>query len=268
MQLSNLCRKKTCIFTYFLLLAFMFWNFLSNVRDFSRIHYISQMYDFAKVLTLSKWTASSYYLMEYLPLLVVLPTSCAYLNDKHTRIQIYIETRVGKRDYWYGKLIAVFGMTFLVFTLPFLLEIGLSCLCFDLRSLGDPSEFGFHYTIAKDGKYFLSGLYLNNRILYVIILILLFGLAAGILAMWNVAITSLPFFRYKIFTFFPIYVLLFLISCVEKIFKPSFTMNYFFVLRMFEDTKTSYVAVLIFLISLVVMSFLIIEYRIRKEEVL
>ena len=268
MQMLELIRRKTSVFVYIILLFSVIINFFFNMMEFREIQYVSQMFDFSKVLTLSTWSPVSYYLMEYLPILIVIPTACSCLNDRHTRIHVYIISKSGKRSYWYGKLIAVFGITFLIFTIPFVLEVGLSCLCFDLNSMGDPSGFGFHQTIESDGQYFLSNLYFSNRVIYSIVCIVMFGIVAGCLAMWNVAVTSIPIFKYKIFTFFPIYILLFAITFVEKILQSTFTMNYFLILRMFESVKVNYLGVVVFLLGISAMTFLLIEYRIRKEEIL
>ena len=85
MQLSELFRKKTVVFTFFILLFFVLANFYQNMfhnlyQD-EEVKYISQMYDPIKLLTLSDWSTIGYFMMEYYPLLVVLPTACAYLTD-------------------------------------------------------------------------------------------------------------------------------------------------------------------------------------------
>lgn len=269
MQIRELTRRKTSVFTYIALLLLVLSNFLTNAKSFHEIRYVSEMFDFAKVLTLSTWTPFSHYLMEYLPILLVIPTACTILNDRNTRIQVYITAKVGKRNYWYGKLLSTFCVTFFIFTIPFLIEVGLSCLCLNLQSLGDPSGLSYHVTVESDSRYFLSTLFFENREFYAIVCIMLFGFAAGILAMWNVAITSLYFFKFKLFAFLPIYILLFALTFAEKIIQPSFSMNYFLILRMFEgNTNINYWAVLVFLGALCIVSFLLIEYRIRKEDVL
>ena len=123
MLLLEMLRKKTVVFTFFLVLAFVMANFYHNMFNNNEIQYISQMYDPIKMLTLSDWSVSGYFFMEYFPLLVVVPTSCAYLTDRDTKMKIYIESKTGKGYYWYAKLIVVFLTTFLIFTIPFFIEI-------------------------------------------------------------------------------------------------------------------------------------------------
>lgn len=269
MQMSYLTRSKSAIFILFALLAAIGINFLNNLGENSEVMYITQMFSFEKVLSLSSWTGVGYYMMEYYPLLIVIPTGCAYIIDRNCGVNTYIQSRVGKRNYWYGKLISVFVLTFLIFTLPYLTEIILDVLCFDMSSKGDPSRSAYWMSIESENIYFLSQILLHNRIIYSLIMTVLFGLASAVLATFNFAVTTLPMFKIKIFAYFPIYVLFFVISMLEKIVNLNFTMDYYFILRMFEiTTAKNYIAYVVFLMALLAISVGLIERKIKKEDVL
>ena len=157
MQTAGILRKKTAAVTYLLLMGFMLVNFFSNLWQNHEVQYVTQMFDSVKILTLSDWSYSGFYMRTYFPILVVLPTACSYLSDRQTRIQVYIEARTGRTSYWMGKLLAVFLATFIIFTLPFLLELALNIICFGLKPMGDPSNFPYLDTLAEDSRIFLSG---------------------------------------------------------------------------------------------------------------
>ena len=125
MQTAGILRKKTAAVTYLLLMGFVLVNFFLNLWQNHEAQYVTQMFDPVKILTLSDWSYSGFYMRTYFPLLVVLPTACSYLSDRQTRMQVYMEARTGRTSYWMGKFLAVFLATFIIFTLPFLLELAL-----------------------------------------------------------------------------------------------------------------------------------------------
>ncbi len=268
MQLSGILRKKTVIVTFFVVLAFVMINFYTNMINNRDIQYISQMHDPIKLLTLSDWSVSGYFLMQFFPILVVFPTACTYLTDKETKVKIYIESKTGKEYYWYAKLVVVFITTFLVFTVPFFIEIVLEGICFDLRSAGDPSCFQYIQTIENENRNLLFQLFINHKVLYACVMTFFFGIVSGILAMFNFAIVTFSFFRFKIFTFFPIYVLFYLISFLEKILNLDYTINYFFILRIFNIKEKNYIVYAIFLAVLLIVSFFLVRIKIKRDDLI
>lgn len=266
MQMAGMVKKKEVVLIYFVLMIFAAVNFVSNIIFNNDIVYITEMPDLVKKLTLSDWSSCGYYMMQYYPLLVVIPTACAYLSDRDSRMQTYIQSRTGSRNYWYGKLITVFLTTFILFSLPFLTEILLSTISFSIKSSGDPSGFNYLATIENENRYFLSDLFIKNKIIYAVVNVLIFGTVSGILALFNFSVTTLPGMKYKIFAFFPIYLLFYFISILNTIIKPDCTTNYSIILRMFSDGEKNYSLYGIFLIILVLLSVILTEVKIRRDE--
>ncbi len=266
MQMHEMMRKKTVIFTYCILLFFVLINFFMNVYNNNNIQYISQMYDPMKVLTLSNWSVSGFFMMYFYPILVVLPTATCYLIDYDSKVKIYIQSKTGSFNYWYGKLISVFLTTFFIFTIPFILEILLSYICFSSKSIGDPSGFSYLQTIENENQYFLSQIWLNNKIIYTALLTLLFGVVSGIFATFNFAITSLSIFKYKIFTFFPIYVLFYSISIIELFINIKYTLSYMLILNMFEVSEKNYLIYTFFLICMLLVSIVLIGIKAKRDD--
>lgn len=265
-QLSHILRSKSSVFVSFVLLVAVAINFIENMNRNYEALYVTEMYDLVKALTLSDWTRVGYFFMQYYPLLVVVPTAGVYISDKKSGVDTYIKSRVGDKNYLFGKMISVFLATLIIFFIPFFVELILSIICFDIRSLGDPSGFEYWQTIERDGDYFLSNIYLSNRILYATIMTGLFGLVSAILATFNFAVTTLPIFKFRLTTYFPIYILFYIIGIVENIVKPKFTMYYAFILRMFEVTKEkNYFIYAIFLLGLLGISALLIWLKIRHK---
>ncbi len=266
MQMSGMFKKKEVVLIFFVLMIFISINFFNNIMFNKDIKYITEMPDLVKKLIISDWSSFGYYMMQYYPLLVVIPTACAYLSDRDTRIQTYIQARMSSRNYWYGKMITVFLTTLVLFSLPFLIEILVSSISFSIESSGDPSGFNYLSTIEDEWGYFLSDIFIKNKIIYAIINALIFGMVSGILALFNFSVTTLPGMKYKIFAFFPIYLLFYLISILNTVIKPAYTTSYAAILKMFNSGQKNYPLYCIFLIILIFLSVIFIEIKIRRDE--
>lgn len=95
--------------------------------------------------------------------------------------------------YRFSKLLAVFGVTFLIFTLPFFIEIILNCLAFPLNAQGDLSNWNYYDPtyIESVNNYLFSKIFLMSPYLSAVLGTILFGIASGIFA----AFTTAVFFR-------------------------------------------------------------------------
>lgn len=269
-QVQIIFRRKSAAFLFLALLVLVLYNFLSNVKTNSEIIYVTQMFQTEKVLTLSDWTPAGYYLMLYFPILVVLPTCCDYLNDRNTKMLVYVQSRSGKRKYWYGKILAVFISTLLIFTIPFLLELLISLLCFSKDALGDPSMQDYIASTEKDRKIFLFSLFVSNPACYYALMTLFFGISSAILAVFNYAVVMLFSFRFKIFAFFPLYLLMYVIRILSDTFHVSFETDYFFIMRLYNEDSInkSYILYFVFLCMLVLFALICTEIKVRKDEII
>lgn len=268
MQLINILEKKSTVITFFVTMGFMLLNFFENVINNSKVMYTSQMQEIVKGITLSDWSNSGYFFMQFLPILIVIPTACAYITDKDTRIKVYIESRCGKKNYWYTKLLSVFIATFLIFVIPFLIELLMSIICFDVTSKGDPSLFEYYQTVEADNRYMFSSLYIYNGLLYGVVMIFILATLFAILATFNFSITTFSVFKFKIFTFFPIYLMLYIIKFIQRAVKLDYSVDYFLVLRLFNFQTKNYVVYSAFFIALILISILLINIKIKRDEII
>ena len=89
MQISYMLRRKSTVFVLLVLLITISINFFINMKTNGGKLYVSQMYSFEKMLTLSDNTMVGYFMMQYYPLLVVIPTACVYISEIVELIHIY-----------------------------------------------------------------------------------------------------------------------------------------------------------------------------------
>lgn len=266
-QTSYMMQRWPFILTWYVVFGITIINFCKNVMTTQRQIFISEMFDITKTITLSDWSEMGYFFMIYYPILVVFPTSYIMLHDKDSGIQTYLIGRLGRKNYYFGKLISVFISTFIIFTLPFIMEFLLELVCFHLSSNGDPSNITYDQALRKIEYYFLHDLYLQNKIVYVVVIITIFGIVSGIFAVFNVALSTLSFMKYKIFTFVPVYLLLYLLALCEKNKIFRFTTNYMFVLRAFEESPNkNYFCYGAFLLCLIIISILLMVRKCKKGE--
>src|SRR5690625_3757716 len=158
MQLKVIWEKRIALIIFFLLFGLMLVNYFTNVFTYSGTD-IVDMYHPMKILTLSSHSKYSFYLMQYYPLLVVIPAGFTLFADKQVNQYIFIQSRVGARNYYLGKFIVVFLVTFIVFTVPFLIEILLNVIAFPITATGDPSNLSIYQRIEEIRMYLLSDLY-------------------------------------------------------------------------------------------------------------
>lgn len=265
-QTLYIMQKWTFILTWYIVCGFVIVNFIHNIIVNSERQFISQMYDITKIITLSDWSPSGYFFMIYYPILVVLPTSAIMLDDRNSKMQLYLLGRMGRKNYYIGKIISVFISTFILFTLPFLMELLLEITCLHLDAHGDPSNFPYYQTAGKINEYFCSGLYMKNKILYAFVMVAIFGVISGILAMFNFAISTMNFVKYKIFTLIPVYLLLYIFAIIEKNINLGYTSNYMFILRLFNEKSKNYGAYGITCLILLAISVGIILFKTRRDD--
>ena len=195
MQISYNLRRKPVMGIFFLLLFLVVFNYISNMIYYNGLD-ATQMFSPVKLSALSSWTASSFYLMLFYPLLLVVPMACGFFNEKNVRVLNYIQSRVGIRNYFYAKQITVFVITFLLFTIPFLLELLIYRIVIPLSANGDPSNIEYWQTIEGDRNLFLSSIYYFSPYLYTVLSIFIFGLVTGIFSVFNFSVTTLPCLLY------------------------------------------------------------------------
>lgn len=271
MQWRVIVEKKVATGVFFFLFSIMLVNYFTNIFTYSGTD-IVDMYHPMKLLTLSNYSEYSFYLLQYYPLLLVVPAGFSLFADKQYNQLLFIQSRVGISNYYWGKLIVVFFVTFIVFTVPFLLEILLNIIAFPTTAVGDPSNLSLYDPsyINVVNMYFLSDLFIISPYLYAVIFTLIFGLFSSVLAMFTVAISTFPI-KYKVFLFLPVYALLSVFGMMKQIF-PTLTIetNYFFYFAFFypiaESTK-SLIGLFIFMGIVLVVSLLLILFKIRKGDI-
>lgn len=250
-QIKTLLLSKVTIIVWILLLGTAVVNFVLNCIHNAKIHYVTEMYDPVKTLVLSGWSDTGIIFMYIYPLIVVLPTAMIYYNERQNGINSFIQSRCGFRKYYYGNAIAVFIVTFVLFTLPFLMELCLSEICFSKYSIGDPSGLPYYESLAETGKILLYKLYIFSPGLYSLVMIIRFGVISGIFSLFNYSFSTSPKIRYKMISMIPLLVLLYALMLVDG-FSPV-KLTYIQVLPMFEYTKhNEYVYVFGYLLILLV----------------
>lgn len=213
-QTRFLLKRKGALLTFYILLALVLSNFIQNVLAFEGRDIVN-MYQPMKLLLISydqvNFRASMVlFFIQIFPILAVCPAGFALAREYQLGEHILIEARLGRRAYRMSKLVAAFVTTFLVFTLPFLLEIILNCISFPLAAEGDLTNWGFYdewYRRAVD-NYLMSGLFWRSPYLYALLGTLVLGLAAGLLGAFTVAVSALVKIRYNVFLFLPVFLLL------------------------------------------------------------
>ncbi|MFI3326298.1 MAG: hypothetical protein R3Y35_09005 [Clostridia bacterium] len=265
-QIKILLNQKLAIITFFLMLILVLYNYFNNIyinlgKD------VIELFQPMLITTISGYKNISFYFMQYFPFMVILPASFSYMLDKSANTTIFLELRVGKKYYYIGKVIAVFLVTFLVFTIPLLLEILLNLIAFPIQANGDPNGFPIYSDtfISTVDSWFLPSLYVISPVLYTVTFTIIFGLVCGLLSVFTLAISTLDLIKFKIILFIPIYLLFILLIFIESFFSLSISTNYIDYIRIFSNVNLGGGAYISVLCSLLLVSLLIIAFKARKD---
>lgn len=213
-QAVYLLFSNGAMITFSLLLILVLMNFINNVNEFKGYDRV-EMYQPMKMLLLSY--NHTYYnsslalvLIQLVPLVVCLPAGLSLVNELHNGEAILAVSRLGARIYIWSKIIAAFMVTFVVFFVPFLIEIVLNSLSFPLNAIGDFLNWGTYspYTLGGTKEYTLPWLYSLSPYLYAGICTLLFGAFTGLLSAATVAVSALWKPKYKVTLILPAFLFL------------------------------------------------------------
>lgn len=263
---SALCHKEAFI-TICILTLFIFLNFFTNVVTYTGKDVIDMYFPMKLLLLSSSSGAFGFYFMQYYPLLVILPAGFSYISDRDSREDIYIQSKVGIRQYYIGKIFAVFFVTFFVFTLPFLIEMLLSCIAFPIQATGDLSNVNIYEKVYINAvkKYYAYKLYAYNPYLYTMLFTLLFGLISGVLSVF-INVISMCNIKFKILLFLPTYILLYGIGIIGQINSSlKISTSYFDYLRIFNNAEKSGTGYFIIIIVILMVSIILTLIKSRKD---
>ena len=255
-QMKIISKHKIFILSIVVIYAFIIINFAKNLRDFYGYD-IRRLIHPMKMTMLNTYGKWGFYFMQYFPILLAFPASLSFLKDKDNGTEVYLRSKFGNRNYYYGKIIAVFIMTFIAFALPQFFEYILNIITFPIEAIGDQSNLStfdptYHEQVEK---YWLSSLWKANPYFYYIFYIAMFSSVAAAFAAFTVGLSMTNIMKYKILALLPAYLILTLLSAVGS--KINFPMNYVFYLMSFDasekfDLLYPMISLVLFLISIVI----------------
>ena len=208
-QVKMLLQKNTSILVFLILCGFVLMHFAENVLRY-RGSDVLEMYHPMNLLILTYADNTlGRILITWYPVLLVIPAGFAFIDDRRSGIKVFWISKIGKTPYYLLKGLAGALVTFLVFTVPLLLEVILNAISFPSGATGsvNGSELSENYMpVVSD--YMFSDIYIWNRYVYAVLFILLAGSAVGIFAMFTMALSACLRIRFRILLFLPVYVIL------------------------------------------------------------
>jgi len=269
MQTMVLFRRKSTVIVFFTILALVLQNFFTNMNIY-RGEDVNMMIHPMRLLFLNglieRWNT---FFFQYYPLFVITPVAFTFLNDKNSREIIFIQGRTGKKNYYIGMFTSCFICTFLIYTIPFIVDGVLNCIAFPLQSSGDIGVGGFFTPqyIKNINGYLLIDLWNTNSYLYSFLNIIGIGIISGLFSTFALAFSTIPFVKFKILVFLPVYSLLYLIAPAKKLFSFKFSTSYYDYIQMFNTNKKSFIALLAFCGTLFLINIIILFINIRKDDI-
>lgn len=267
MQSALLFRKKEFVFTFLLMLTLVLSNYFDNVFTYMGKDIV---FEIMHPMTMTFFSGNSmlfYTFIGFYGLIVIMPACFSLFSDKTANQLIFIESRVGKKNYYFGKFVAVFLVTFVAFAVPAFIEIVLNSVAFSASS---------SYTITGSSVYdmlyidfvnsiFWADLYVLNPYIYAVLSAVIFALASAVFACFTLMISTFSFVKFKIFLLLPSYVLLILISYIKSLIDLSFSSYYADYLAMFNGSVKNYFVFFIAILVIFVVSFAIYAFKARED---
>lgn len=261
-QIRFLLKRNGAIITFFILLAMVLFNFITNVLTFQGKDVV-EMYHPMKLLLLS-WNQTylsaerTLNFIHLYPLLVVCPAGFALASERQTGEDILLAAKLGNIRYRFSKILAVFAVTTIVFVLPFLIEIILNCLAFPLSATGDLTNMNCYQEeyLKITETYLFAGLYQFSPYIYAVAVTFLFGILSGILGAFTAAISSVFYIKFRILLFLPVFALLNVTVMISDWFymhNSSVSAAWYSYFLMFVDSKTLYGGIFALVILLLVL---------------
>ena len=223
-QIKLLLFQWGALLAFGLLLALMLNNFVENVLEHQGTEVVL-MYHPMKLLSLS-YDKTNYkadtmmLLVQLVPLLICIPAALSLAKEQHTGASVLMASRLGSRTYLFSKVTAVFVVTTLVFSLPFLLEIVLNCVSFPLNATGDLANWTIYDDeyIQTTQHFLLYPLYRLSPYLYAVVETLRFGATMGLLAAATLTLSALVRVKFRVLLLLPPFLLLQLSTYLSQYF--------------------------------------------------
>lgn len=240
-QTIFLLKQREAVAAFLLLIWFIIGNYLGNVSAFRGMD-VTQMYYPLKLMTLSynrvyyNADITTLFIMLY-PILVTLPAGFSYVKEQQTREEVYLITRLGKKNYMRSRLWAAFFTTAVVFSVPFLMEVLLYVVSFPMKAKNDFSHWGMYELIYARmvHRYMGSMFYIYSPVLYAVIMSLFFGILSGLLGMLPVAVSQAVPVKFRMSLFLPNYLMLNATSYLQTMGGGSVTCNWYDYMLLFQD---------------------------------
>ncbi len=267
MQICTLFHRKSTIIMYFLMYLLVFCNFFYNVWQYYGYNYWNMCHPM-KLSFLNSYSIMGFYFLQFYPLLLLLPAAFAYFEDKSSKEIVFIQARTNRKSYYAGTMLAVFITTFLVFTGPMLVEMGLNCIAFPLEAIGDQSNVNLFSELYNEivQYYLFHSLWLQNPFVYTFLMILIFGIVTGVLACFATAFSMVVNLKYKVLLFIPVYLFLYLIAALGRVLGLNYSTNYFSYLTLLEFDYLNETAYLAVIIGIVVATIVMVSIKMKRDE--
>lgn len=214
-QVNYLLRSWVSIITFTITTVLVLLNFTLNVNTFRGTD-VNAMIEPMRMLTLS-YEANVYDMrmmgIVYIPIILSvfsgLPAGLSFAKDRQLCMDVMLTAKLGRKAYCLSRLMAVFITTFIIFSVPFFIEIVLNCISFPLDANGNYMQWSIYNDSLKTavGNYMFSGLYLASPYLYAVLCTLMFGIIAGLSATFTFSLTLVIKLRYRIFYVLPVFIL-------------------------------------------------------------
>lgn len=169
------------------------------------------------------------YISLIFPFLVIFPYSMSYFEESRQGVLYYVQTRSGRKNYYWSQLLTCFIGGMIIILIPFLLNILLNGIIFpdngnDYISTWDRYTENWDSDIMGSNitrkvlhkGFLLPGIFISHPQIYNALFALLAGVTSGIMSMLAYSF-SLIIRKNRLFIFLPMYIFFEIFSLINSV---------------------------------------------------
>lgn len=267
MQYRIIIEKKNYYFIMLSVFCCVLLNYFSNLFKYAGRD-ILDMYQPMRLLLLANSGIYYRFFALLYPIIILVPAAFSFMFDQDVNEQVFIQSRTNVRDYYLGKIVATFIVTFNVFTIPLLVEILLNSIAFPSNATGLLSNQSIYDEVSLHllQKLLLPSVYAYSSIIYSIIFTVIFGIFTGIIACFALSLSMLLNFKFKALLFLPTYTFFYILNTIQYVI-PNFeyTTNYYNYFDMFDGLKKSFLGYIVLALCISIISLILVVHKSRKD---
>lgn len=211
----------------------------------------------------------SKYFVIFFPFILAIPWSFSYFEENTSGVCLYSIFKIGKKRYYFAKLLFGFIGNFLIVAIPYFINIFLNYITFPENGntiFGNKMDPLYYRNLTPGTHFPFLKIYMEHEIFYISMYTLYLSCLAGILGIFSCVVAG--FIRKnKVFLFIPLY-LLFYISQHYSNYLFGINLKDYILLDAGGYSKSYCLNIILFSVCIILISVCLVFILDKKKEII